>query len=519
MEPKLKLISSLIGFPQAISQVLLWLYWWQTKEYRWDRFRILLKSNEGRKRLKLNYIALKIILISLSYLVKNLSGATVFLLLILDYQFLYEIIKRRVRGPNFTFRASAIFAISFVPILLTTIGIFPLIIGELSLVISPILGIALTIPIVNQAKKKILKRAEAKLKKIKPIVIGITGSYGKTTTKDFITHLLSQKYPTAKTTGNKNTPIGVAQEIIKNLKHNSKFFVVEMGAYKKGEVKALTKIVHPQIGIITGIDQQHLVLFGSLEEIKKTKFELIEALPPGRMAVFNSQNSHCQQMIQWAKKLKTNLKVLSYGGKAKIINQTPQEIVFEIKEGKTKQRISASLAGVHLVENLSAAILIARIFGVNWKQIKQGCKTITTPQKTMRVYQLKDGVAIIDDSYNTNPQGFQAALSYLDLFKEKKKIIFTAGIIELGKTSQKTHQVIGRLMAQTVDKIILTNQEFADDIRKGLGKKAARLEIIKSSQKQQNRLLQLTKNPNSVILLEGRVPQDLTNLVNKIKSA
>ena len=518
MEPEFKLISSLIWFPQAISQTLLWLYWWQTKEYRWDRFKILLKSSEGRKKLKLNYIALKIALILLSCFIESLSWITILLFLILDCQLLLKIIKREIRRPNLTFRAGIILLISFIAILLTVIGTFPLIIGELSLIISLVMGIILTALVVNQAKKKMLKKAKIKLEKIKPIVIGITGSYGKTTTKDFIAHLLSQKYPTAKTTGNKNTSIGIAQEIIKNLKHNSKFFVVEMGAYRRGEINTLTKIVHPQIGIITGIEPQHLALFGSLEEIKKTKFELIESLPAKGIAIFNFANSYCRQMARQAKKLKSKLRILSYGTQAKVIAITTRGITFEIKKDKTKQRVSVPVAGVHLVENLSAAILIARIFDVSWAQIKQGCQTITTPQKTMQVYQLKNGATIIDDSYNTNPQGFQAALNYLSLFNKKKKIIFTPGIIELGKSSSKIHQKIGQLMAQTVDEIILTNQEFADDIKKGLGKEAVKFKIIERSKKQQNQFLKLINNPNSVILWEGRVPQNLINLIEKIKN-
>ena len=516
MESRLELISSLIWFPQAISQILLWLYWWQTKEYRWDRFKILLKSNEGRKKLKLNDIALKIILISSSYFVKSFSWAAIFLFLVLDCQFLSKIIKREVKRPKFTLRAGIVLIISLIPTLLVISGIFPLIIGEFSLIFSLIVGIALTALVVNQVKKKILKKAKTRLEKIKPIVIGVTGSYGKTTTKDFIAHLLSQKYPIAKTTGNKNTPIGIAQEVVKNLKYNSRFFIVEMGAYKKGEIKALAKIVHPQIGIITGIGSQHLALFGSLEEIKKTKFELIESLPSGGTAIFNFANSYCRQMARQVKKLGLKLKVLSYGTQVKIVAVTPQGITFVVEEGKIKQKIFAPIAGIHFVENLLGAILIARIFGISWTQIKQGCQTITTSPKTMQVYQLKNGITIIDDSYNANPQGFEAALNYLSLFKGKKKIVFTPGIIELGKTSQATHQTIGRLMAKTTSKIILTNKEFANDIRKGLGKETAKLKIIENLKKQQNQFLKLAKNPDSVILLEGRIPQKLLNLIKNV---
>ena len=133
------------------------------------------------------------------------------------------------------------------------------------------------------------------------IVIGVTGSFGKTTTKDFIAHLLSQKYKTEKTLANQNTDWGIARKAA-DLAKDTEIFVVEMGAYKKGEIKKVTEFVKPNLAVVTGIEPQHLALFGSLQNIKEAKYELIQALPKNGEAVFNGNNIGCIEMFEWAKK-------------------------------------------------------------------------------------------------------------------------------------------------------------------------------------------------------------------------
>jgi len=514
MVPKFDLIS-LFWLPQALGQTLLWIYWWQTKEYRWDRFQILFTRRQRGRRLKLGAIIAKIIFILLAYFLKICTYFPPFLFLFLDSQYLIKAAKREIKKPKFTLRAQIILAISLIPIALTALHLLPLIIGEILLIVSPSFGIALTALCVRWRQKKILKKTAAKLEKIKPVVIGITGSYGKTTTKEFVAHLLSQKYLVAKTSGNKNTPLGVSQEIIKKLQKKHQFLVVEMGAYKKGEIKTLAELVRPQVAVITGIGPQHLALFGSLEKIKEAKFELIKALPSQGIALFNFANSSCRQLAQKAKKLKTNLKILPYASSIKILAVKPEKITFIIEENSIRQEVTAPLTGLHLAENLIAAILIARLFKVSWAQIKKGCQTLKMPEKTMQFFPLKTGAWVIDDSYNANFQGFRAAINYLSQFKKRKKTVFTPGIIELGSSSSQIHCQLGRLMRFKTDQIILTDPQFAPDIKRGLRRKAFKLKVIKNRQDQEGQLKKLIKSPNQVILIEGRVPQNLTNLIKK----
>ncbi|MCG2686214.1 UDP-N-acetylmuramoyl-tripeptide--D-alanyl-D-alanine ligase [Candidatus Parcubacteria bacterium] len=524
MGSELRLAIILVWIPQAIRQALVWTYWWQVKEYRPDRFRILLTSPDGRRKLQLGTVAVKLLLLLSSICVHNLFWVATAAFLILDLKFLLEIARHQARKPVFTKRGQKIFATSLIFILLTVAGFLPLLFGEVSLLLTPYLGILWTIPIVNKVKKEEIQKAHRKLQAVKPIVVGITGSYGKTTTKEFIAHLLSQKYEAAKTTGSENTEFGIARKTAKYVQKDTKFFIVEMGAYKKGEIRLLTQIVNPQVGIITGIEEQHLALFGSLENIMDAKFELISALPDEGTAIFNFSNPHCRELAQRARKIKPRLKVLSYAVAptpadltAKIVSAQVNGIDFEVTEDKTATKLFAPVRGVHFIENLTGAILIARTFGVSWKQIAEGCRTLPATDRALLPFKLKTGTIIIDDSYNTTPKGFAAALEYLNLFKEQKKVVVTPGIIELGKLSQSTHHQLGKLMANRVDRVLLTSPEFARNIQTGLGKRSAVLEVLDNPKRLTRRFSELL-GADSVILLEGRMPQSLIDMIGKHKN-
>lgn len=538
MGQEFKLIIFLVWFPQATRQVLSWIYWWQVKEYRYDRFKALLASSDGRKNLEVNFIVLKLLLLLALPVFQEVFWIILFVFFVLDIRLLIQVVDKRLRRPVFTQRARRIFNTSLIFVFLTVLWIlwsqdmnlsYPLLFGEAALLFTPLFGILWTKPIVNKIKKEEVERARKKLKRVKPIVIGVTGSYGKTTTKDFIAHLLSQKYKTAKTTGSENTEFGIARKTINFIKKGTRFYVVEMGAYKRGEIHALAKIVSPKVGVITGIEPQHLSLFGGLEEIKKTKFELIDVLPPDGTAVFNLSNKYCRELARKTMRLYPELKVVGHflsrkgrpGVKAdiesKILSADINGVTFEVMEGKITKRLFAPIGGVHFIENLSCAILVARIFDVDWKQISKGCESIKMPDKTMAAYKSKKGAYIIDDTYNTTPRGFESAVRYITLFKDKKKAVITPGIIELGKLSKKIHRNLGKLMRDEVDEIIFTNRDFTESIKQGLGGRRAKLKVIERPERLHERFMELVDN-NYVVLLEGRMPKSLMDVVERYKN-
>ncbi len=500
---------------QAFSQILNWIYWLQTKEYRWDRFSVFFKSYEGVKKLGILFIFFKILT---AFFLKLYPVGFLFLIgiLYLDFLTFWKLFTKNLKKPVFTQRAQKIFLASVLGIL-ATLFFRNLLVGEVLLLVTPFLGILWTTPIVNKIKREEIKKAREVLDSVKPIVIGITGSYGKTTTKEFVAHLLSQKFKVAKTEGSENTEFGVARKAILNVKSGTEFFVVEMGAYKRGEIKKLTEIVHPSIGILTGIEEQHLALFGSLENIKKAKFELIESLPQEGLAIFNFNNKHCRELFLRAKKLKSKLKVLSYFVKhstqeswdenadivARVLSFKRKSIVFEVKYKSAKHVFSTNLTGEHLLENLTAGILVAKLFGVSWKKIEEGVKNLVLPKGTMNVYEL-GGNIIIDDTYNSTPSSFEAAINYLKSFKNKRRIVITSGIIELGQRSGAIHQKIGKLLSGKAEIVYLTNRDFLNDLKKGMTKKDKLIYV------NEDKLYQIVKgilnSKDSVVLLEGRLP-------------
>ena len=270
------------------------------------------------------------------------------------------------------------------------------------------------------------------------IVIGVTGSFAKTTTKDALAAVLSLKYRVLQTPGTQNTLIGIASTILRRLTARTEIFIVEMGAYRRGEIKAMCNLVKPQIGILTGINEQHLDLFGSLENIKAAKYELIDSLPKDGLAIFNS--------------------------------------------------------------HALAALAVAKHLGVPRSAALKALQSI----KADRINQFtRRNITFLDDSYSSNPAGFQLALDRLGQLPGKKLII-TPGIIELGSASHPIHQRLGQLMARLKATVILTNPDFQSDLAKSLKNL-----LVLEKPSQVINFLKTHQKDFPAVLLEGRLPQSI----------
>lgn len=503
---------------QAFRQVLNWTYWLQTKEYRFDRFETLLDSKEGWKSLEIGWLLVKLAAIFTALFFGSYFVAVI-VLSILTLKFFVETAKRTLRKPVFTLRAVEILGTCFLGILASiAAGYFTgiiatnLAVGEVLILICPVLGIVWTKPLVERNKKAEIAKAKRKLQEVKPLIVAVTGSYGKTTTKEFLYSLLSSRFKTAKTEKNQNTDFGVARRAA-GLEKQTEVFVAEVGAYKRGEIKRVTNFLKPDVAVITGIEPQHLSLFGSLENIKKAKYELVEGLSQDGFAVFNFSNKYCQEMAAWARrdgKRVYGYALLDKGEKetadynARIVKMTPQKITFTISSAKTTKTITAPLTGMHFVENLVGAILVAGKLGVSWDQIQERCKDIKPPGKTMSVIKTKSGATIIDDTYNSTPKAFDAALEYLSLFKNKRKIVVAAGILELGKESKKIHERLGEKMAKIADEVYVTNSDFVQNLQQ-TGRFAP------------DKPRYWFNQPDTVILFEGRMSAKVMRLIAEVK--
>lgn len=513
----------ILWLPQAIYQVVIWTYWLQIKEYRYDRFWVFVKTADGKDSLNIINIVIKAVVIILSFYFLPLL---IIVMAYLDYIFIRGVIVKKVRIPVITKRVRRIWFVSFLGILLAFILLnyfhyLSLLIGEGFLVLTPFLGVAVTIPLVNKAKQYEIKKAKELLKKHSQIVIGITGSYGKTTTKDFLYQLLSTRYECLETLKNQNTHFGILRRINSDLKREHEFFIAEIGAYKKGEISEIAKIINPKMAIITGIEPQHLELFGSFENLKGAKFELVESLQKNGKAFFNLSDENTLSLYEKAKKLGNNIKTYTYGvssdksfeAVSKILRVTAKGISFSVKIGREVKNIKTNIISKDLIENLTGAILVARLFKVPWAKINDKCNNLTLPKSTMNVFKTKEGVTVIDDSYNASPSGFRLALETLNLVKGKRKFVVTTGIIELGFESYKEHKRIGNNLEKYADCVLLRYKSFESSLLSGM-KKKDKLKVI-TDPKMIVDYLKANLRKGDAVLIEGKIPLVLKYFINK----
>lgn len=303
-------------------------------------------------------------------------------------------------------------------------------------------------------------------------VVGITGSYGKTSSKNILNEILNVKYNSITTPKNLNTPYGLIITINNHLDKFDNVFIAEMGAYKIGEIKELCDLVKPKYGILTRIGKAHMELFGSQENIQKGKFELIESLPSDGVAVLNSDDP-----LQVNYNLKNKVKVLWIGidndadFKASNINVSNIGTTFDliIKGDKNKYKFETKLLGYANIYNILAAIALGYEFGININQLQSAVKSVKPIEHRLELKKNGD-IYYIDDAYNSNPVGSKMALDVLNLMPGKK-IIVTPGMIELGSIEDEENTIFGENIADVCDEVILIGDKQTKSIQKGLKNK------------------------------------------------
>ena len=338
--------------------------------------------------------------------------------------------------------------------------------------------IALLAVKVNKPVEKcvFLKFKHMALKKLNSMnnlkVVGITGSYGKTSSKNILNEILNVKYNSITTPKNLNTPYGLIITINNHLDKFDNVFIAEMGAYKIGEIKELCDLVKPKYGILTRIGKAHMELFGSQENIQKGKFELIESLPSDGVAVLNSDDP-----LQVNYNLKNKVKVLWIGidndadFKASNINVSNIGTTFDliIKGDKNKYKFETKLLGYANIYNILAAIALGYEFGININQLQSAVKSVKPIEHRLELKKNGD-IYYIDDAYNSNPLGSKMALDVLNLMPGKK-IIVTPGMIELGSIEDEENTIFGENIADVCDEVILIGDKQTKAIQKGLKNK------------------------------------------------
>ncbi len=496
----------LVIFTKKLS---FWVYLWQLKEYHIGRFIDHFQTYKGKK-LIFNYLLLVKILLLLGIIFTARRGLkefkfdlvyfTAFVFLVESLYIFRAFLRKTLKKPVLTQKIAVILSTGFSFEILLVFTLFLLdfrltkFTAALLLVdiLAPV-GFSLLVlsfqPLAVFLRSRILKRARLKRAKFANLItVGITGSYGKTSTKEFLAAILSEKFTVLKTKEHQNSEVGISECIINELRSDHQIFICEMGAYNCGGIKLLCGIAKPKIGILTGINEQHMATFGSQENIIKTKYELIESLPQDGVAFFNEKNKYCRELYQ-----KTNIKKYLYGENA----------------------------GLGL-ENFEGAKAVAKELGMTDEEIESASGKIENKLPGIKIKEGINGLKIIDATYSANPDGVIANLDYLTLrFPQGKRIIVMPCLIELGKSSADVHRRIGRKIAEVCDLAIITTKDHLKEIREGaevgLPSVEVRLQSILflEDPKEIFEKIKSTTSIGDVVLLESRVPSQLINLLIK----
>ena len=325
-------------------------------------------------------------------------------------------------------------------------------------------------PIEKMINNSFKRKALNKLNEMTNLkVIGITGSYGKTSSKNILNDILNVKYNSFPTPKNFNTPVGLIITINNYLDKFNDLFIAEMGAFKRGEIKELCDLVHPTYGILTTIGTAHLESFGSRENIQEGKFELIESLPKDGIGILNADDPY-----QVSYQLKNKVKIIWIGidhdadVKASNIQLTSDGTTFDVtfKGDKKKYHFETKLLGKANVYNILAGIALGYHLGISIPKLVVGVKKVKAVEHRLELKKM-GSINIIDDAYNSNPVGSKMALDVLKLMPGKK-IIVTPGMIEMGSEEYEINKTFGNQIADVCDEVILVGEKQTQPIYDGL---------------------------------------------------
>ena len=565
-------IIAFLWLARTIKFVLFWIYLWQLKEYHIGRFIDHFRTDKG-KTLVFGIVSIVKLILLILLLIDSVFLTLVFYVLFAVWAteslfFIYSIFTKTFKRPVVTKKTIFLTSTSFLLVILYAVFAynyndvlgftFSILLFD---ILTPLLISAVVLlfqPFFVLARNGILKKAAKKISTFKNLtVIGITGSYGKTSTKEFLTTILASKFNVLSTPEHKNSEIGIAQTILQSLNEKHKIFIVEMGSYSKGGIKLLCDIVKPRIGIVTGVNEQHLATFGSLENLLSAEGgrELAESLPKNGLIILNGDNKYCLDLYKKTGiNKKTKAPILEKIG-ARPSTQDLSALVYTVKkdtvdsdiwtedvearkdslhfiaicQDKEIAHFDVSVLGKQNVQNLLGAILIAKELGMNLEEISIACKNIRQEQAGMTLKKGLYGLNIIDSSYSSNPDGVMADLNYLNIFGQNllsldnftqaKKVVVMPCLIELGSKSKEIHRQIGKKIAEVCDLAIITTKDRFDDIKSGAIEYSMPADKILLCDKPADIVNIITTfcKEGDAVLLEGRVPGELIRLLYRSK--
>lgn len=370
-------------------------------------------------------------------------------------------------------------------------------------------------PLQDAINARYVRAARHKLAEVDPLVVGVTGSFGKTSTKSAIAGLLGPPSEALATPGSFNTPLGVCRTINEQLVAGHRVLVVEMGAYGEGEIADLCRLVRPRIGVLTSIGPAHLERFGSLDAIRRAKYELIESLPDDGVAIMNVDDPEVRALAESTERVR----VVRYGldasaaphVTARRAEVTAVGTVLEVVDTRTGEELEVRtrLLGRHSIGHVLAGVSVALEGGRRLDDLGPAIGALAPVEHRLQLMPSASGVTIIDDAYNSNPRGAAAALEVLAAMPARRRIVVTPGMVELGGVQLEANRELGRHAARVADAVIVVAATNRDAILAGAAEGGCNeVRVVDSLEGARQELASLL-HPGDVVLFENDLPDHL----------
>ncbi len=379
-------------------------------------------------------------------------------------------------------------------------------------------------PVEESFRRYYLRDARRILENYQPTVVAIAGSYGKTSTKEFLSTILTRRWSVLRPPGSFNTPMGLSRTIREQLRPDHDVFVTELGDYVPGDIRFLCDLVRPRIGVLTTIGPEHLERFKTMDRVVQAKQELLESLPRGGVAIVNQDDPLVRPLGDRAEQ--RGVRVVRYGLnepgariRACNVRTTRQGLEFDVvADGSGEATFRVGVLGRHNVSNILAAVAAGLELGMTLSEIADAARHIAPVEHRLQPIKGSGDVLVIDDAFNSNPRGAAEALQVLRDLEGQRRVLVTPGMIELADREFEENRTFGRLAAEVCDEVILVGQERAKPLLAGL--REARfpernMHVVSDLSAANQRLATLVR-PGDIVLFENDLPDTYESMGDSV---
>jgi UDP-N-acetylmuramoyl-tripeptide--D-alanyl-D-alanine ligase len=368
----------------------------------------------------------------------------------------------------------------------------------------------ITRPVENRIQEGFKRQARQKLAQMPDLkIIAITGSYGKTSVKFILKTILQERFSVCYTPGSFNTPMGICKVINNDLQPHHQILILEMGARYKGNIAELCRIATPDVSLVTVVGKAHLETFGSVENISRTKGEILQGLGPNGTAILNSDDERVMNMPRRddITLMKAGLKTGLFEVSGISYDRDGSRFQVRTPEGETAE-IRSRLLGEHSIQNLIFGLATGRHFGLRLSTMALAAGRIEPVEHRLELKPAGD-ITIIDDAFNSNPTGARNAVDVLADFDSGRRIIITPGMVELGEEEEAENRALGVYIGKSgIDAVYLVGKQRTRPIQQGLqeaGYPEAQIQVFASFYEARD-YLSAHQQPGDVVLLENDLP-------------